>query len=174
MIDDDLIAVLAPVFAPTAVIFANENGPRPLSQYVTLRIESARKLPEHGGRVVENGDAPAFGQRGNDAHRTGQIEIQCFGPGSFDVLDLAMQRLSEETHIDAANAREIAFGTSSDVTNEPALRDGLSFEPRAIVALPFAYTRRTLESVPFIETVNAVAEIDDLPDMPIHATIVDN
>ena len=85
-----------------------------------------------------------------------------------------MQRLSEETHIDAANAREIAFGTSSDVTNEPALRDGLSFEPRAIVALPFAYTRRTLESVPFIETVNAVAEIDDLPDMPIHATIVDN
>ena len=174
MIDDDLIAVLVPVFAPTAVIFANENGPRPLSQYVTLRIESAHKLPEHTGVLTENGPIPALGSRPTDAHRTGQLEIQCFGPGSFDVLDIAMQRLSEEVHVMAANARELAFGTSSDVTNEPALRDGLSFEPRAIVSLPFAYTRRTVETLPMIETLNAVVEISDLPDLPIHVAIVDN
>lgn len=174
MIDDDVMAVLAPLFAPAPVIFANENGPRPIEQYVTLRIESAHKMPEHHGATIELGPAPAFGQRANDAHRTGSVEMQCFGAGSFDVLDVALQRLSEESFTDAANAREIAFGTSSDVLNEPALRDGLSYEPRAIATLAFAYTRRTNETLAFIETVNALASVGDLPDMPIHATIVDN
>lgn len=174
MIDDDLLAVLAPLFAPALLIFAHGNGPRPVQQYVTMRIENAHKLPEHVGRTVETGPAPAFGTRGNDAHRSGQIEFQCFGAGSFDVLDVAMQRLGEESFTDASNARELAFATASNVVNEPALRDGLSYEPRAIATLAFAYTRRTNESIGFIETVNAIASVGDLPDMPIHATIVDN
>lgn len=174
MIEDDVRDVLAPLFAPAPLIFANENGPRPVVQYVTLRIEGAHKMPEHHGKTADLGPAPALGQRPNDAHRTGNIELQCFGAGSFDLLDIAMQRLSEESFVDSANLREIAFGTSSDILNEPALRDGLSYEPRAIATLPFAYTRRTVETMPFIETVNAIAAVGDLPDMPITATIVDN
>lgn len=174
MIDDDVLAVLGPLFAPAPLIFANENGPRPVVQYVTLRIEGAHKMPEHHGPAVELGPAPAFGERANDAHRTGSVELQCFGAGSFDVLDIALQRLSEEATTDATNAREIAFGMSSDLRNEPAFRDGLSYEPRAIATIPFAYTRRTIEAMPFIETVNAIVAVADLPDMPITATIVDN
>lgn len=180
MTEDDLRTALLPAMpAGVDIIIAHENGPRPAGLYVTLRIENTHQLPGHAGPLEGNPAPTGFGTMPIDAHRTGLLELQCFGVGSFEVLDLAMQRLQFETVIEAAEALNIAFGRSSDVENVPALRNELSFEPRAIVSLPFAYTRRVVESLPYIETVEGTISIEGeiagtLPPMPYTATIVDN
>jgi len=176
MIEDDVRTALLPVFTGTEVIIANENGARPAGRYVTIRVDgNAHRMPAHAGPLVDPGEPiPALGARDLAAHRTGTIELQCFGVGSFDLLDTAMLRLHEEASIAAAEALNIVFGTSNDVQSVPVLRNISEFEARAIVSLPFAYTRQVSETLPFIETVQGTIAVDDLAPMPYEATIVDN
>lgn len=177
MIVDDVRTALLPAFPPgTLVIIANENGARPAGRYVALRIDgNTHRMPAHTGALADPGaPIPALGTRAHAAHRTGTLEIQCFGDGSFDLLDEAMLRLHLEESVSAAEALDLVFGTSNDVQDVPALRNDSTFEPRAIVSLPFAYTRQVSESLPFIETVQGTITVDDLAPMPYEATIVDN
>lgn len=175
MIEDDIRTALLPVFPGVEVVLAYENGPRPPGLYVTVRIENAHKLPAHVGPLpTADIPIPQFADRAIQAHRTGQVEIQCFGDQGYDVLDAAINLLSSEAAVDAAGALDIAFGRASDIQRVPVLRNDSTYENRAIVSLPVTYTRGGVESLSWIETVNALAKVGDLPEMPIHATIVDN
>lgn len=174
MIDDDVRTALLPAFGTVPLIHANENGPRPEGVYATMRIETAHDMPAHIGPIVTPDPIPALGTRDLNAHRVGTVELQCFGEGSFDVLDTAALLLQGIVAMDAAEAVGVVFGVVSDLQNQPALRNASQWEPRAICSLPFAYTRRVSETVAVIETVQGTIEIDDLPPMPYEAAIVDN
>lgn len=174
MIDDDIRTALLPVFAPLEVVHANENGPRPAGKYVTMRIERTHELPAHVGTIDEPPPIPAFGERDLAAHRTGLVELQAFGVGSYDDMDAAMLKLESLAAIDAADAAGVVFGTVSDIQNVPALRNETTWEARAVCSLPFAYTREVTEAVPVIETVEGEVIIEGFPPMPFEASIVDN
>lgn len=171
MIQDDILDALSPAFPGTTVIHANENGPRPPGVYVAFRIEQAHDMPAHTGATTAPDPIPAFGAREIAAHRTGTIEVQCYGVGSYDLLESGMLRLAGLVAMDAADAAGIVFGVVQDLQNVPALRNESQWEPRAVCSLPFAYTRRVTEAVPVIETVEGTIEIDGLPDMPFEASI---
>jgi hypothetical protein len=151
MIEDVILQALAPVFAPHPLIIANENGPRPTVMYATIRVETMNRLPTHVGMQDEEG------ARNVSAHRVGQIELQMFGALSYDTLDLGLQRLSHDANIEAFEAAGIVFGDSHDIENIPVLRTQTQFEPRAVVTLPFSYTRATEETLSWIETVAGTA-----------------
>lgn len=173
MIEDIIRQALLPVFAPVPLVLANENGPRPEKMYGTIRVEMMHRLPVHVGTQDD------AGMRELSAHRVGQIELQVFGAESYDTLDLAMQRLSHDANVDAFAALGLVFGDTHDVENLPVLRSAYVFEPRAIVTVPFSYTRTTEETLSWIETVNGEATIQGSIETveisgPYSATIVDN
>lgn len=173
MIEDVILQVLAPLFAPHPLIIANENGPRPDQLYGTVRVEATNRLPVQVGMQDDEGMRPV------SAHRTGQLEIQVFGAASYDVLDLAFQRLSHEANIEAFEAAGLVFGDSHSIENIPVLRTASQFEPRAVATVPFSYTRATEETLSWIETVNGTATVEGSISTvqisgPYSATIVDN
>lgn len=171
---DRFYAVLQPAFGETPVVWANQDAPRPAGLYATLRIDGAtHRMPMVTGMQDDDG------VRINSAHRTGNIEVQAFGAGAFELLDTVGQVLMQDDAIVRANAQDVALGPMGDVVDEPALRDNHQWEPRAIASLPFAYTGQTNELISWIETVEGVIAIEgetamDVPDMPYTATIVDN
>lgn len=166
MIDEDVRLALTVIFPGVELIHANDNGPRPDEQYITVRVESpARRLPSIVGKQDEAGNQPT------DAHRTGTVELQAFGVGSFDLLDEGMQRLGQENARTAAESRALVFAMTADVQSVPLLRNQSEWEPRAVATLGFAYTRRTLENLSWIETVEGEIAVGDLPAVPYTATI---
>jgi hypothetical protein len=166
MIDEDVRKALEVVFPGTELIHAHDNGPRPDVRYITVRIESpARRLPSIVGKQDAQGNQP------RDAHRTGSVELQAFGVGSFDLLDEGLQRLDQENAIAAAEARHLVFAMTADVQEIPLLRNQSEWEPRAVATLSFAYTRRTLENLSWIETVEGEIAVGDLPVDSYTATI---
>lgn len=176
MIEDVILAALKPVFAPVELIAANQNGARPPGMYGTVRIETLHALPAHTGALAEG---EPDGTRSVAAHRTGMLELQMFGAASYDTLDLGVQRLTHDSNIERFEAAGIVFGAAHDVENLPVLRNLSQFDPRAIVEIPFSYTRTTSESVPWIDTVEGEATIEgEIASVsittPFGVTIVDN
>jgi hypothetical protein len=167
MIEDDLRTALLPAFGSTELVLAHENGRRPPGVYATMRIESSRKTHVIVGKLKPDGT------RTFTAHGQGLLELQCFGQGSFDVLDTAVQLLAASEPQDAAVAGNVAFGPTNRVESVPALRNDSSWEPRAVVSLPFAYTREVSEALSWIETVEGTIGLDGWIT-PYTAAIVDN
>lgn len=173
MIEDVILAALAPVFAPVPLIIANQNGPRPNTMYGTIRIETMTTLPTHVG---PQNDA---GLRLVAAHRIGSVELQVFGAASYDTLDVAIQRFSHDANVERFEAAGIVFGESRNVENIPVLRNQSQFEPRAVASVPFSYTRTTEETLSWIETVEGEATIEGWIESvsittPFSVTIADN
>jgi hypothetical protein len=173
MIEDVILQALTPVFAPHPLIIANENGPRPEVLYGTIRVEATSRLP------VQVGMQDDEGVRTVAAHRVGQVELQVFGAQSYDVLDLAFQRLSHDANVEAFQALGLVFGDSHTIENIPVLRTVSQFEPRAVATLAFSYTRDTEEALSWIETVNGTITVNGEISggeitTPYSATIVDN
>lgn len=167
MTDDQVRTALLPAFpAGFTLIVANENGPRPPGMYGTVRVENSRRLPSHNDQTETPDPIPALGQRGNDAHRTGRVEVQVFGTGAYDALDTAIQRLDTEAAMDAAEAVSMVFGRTQDLQSVPVLRNASQFEERAVASFPFAYTRRVVEQIPVFETIEGEALVNDLPPLP--------
>lgn len=173
MIENVILIALEPLFAPTKLIIANQNGPRPVGMYGTVRIDTLNRLPVHVGPQDEDG------VRKVSAHRTGQVELQMFGAAAYDTLDLAVQRMTHDEYIERFEEAGIVFGDAHEIQNLPVLRNQSQFEPRAIVEIPFSYTRSTEETLPWIETVEGEATIEGSIasvsiTTPFTATIVDN
>ena len=164
MIDDDILAGLQGAFPPGFVLIqAHGNGPRPSGVYGTVRIESSASAPAHVGRLSVTQPLPALGRRELAAHHSGQVELQVFGEGSFDILSTAVLMLDSLAGIDSADAAGVVFGTTQNVQSVPALRNASEYEDRAVASIPFSYTRRVIEPVPVIETVEGSVSVPGAP-----------
>lgn len=164
MIEDKVRDGLLGAFpAGFQLILANQNGPRPDGMYGTVRIESARSSPAIAGRSEAIQPAPTFAARELASHHNGTVEVQVFGTGAFDTLSAAVLMLDSLAAIESADAAGVVFGTTQNIVNEPALRNAAEYEERALASIPFAYTRRVIESVPVIETVEGSASVSGAP-----------
>lgn len=164
MIEDDIREGLLGAFpAGFMLILANGNGPRPAGMYGTVRVETSSSAPAHVSRPSVNLPSPSFGQRQLAAHHAGQVEVQVFGEGSYDVLTTVVLMLDSIQAMEAAELAGVVFGTTQRVDHIPALRDDSEYESRAVASIPFSYTRRVIEPVPVIETVEGSVSVSGAP-----------
>lgn len=152
MIEDDIRSLLI-LATPVPIIFANQNGPRPPKPYITLRVDTAPRSGILAGPVTETGEQ-AF-----NSHRDAVVELQCFGDGGFDALDTLAQRLHGPTMLAAAYAANMAIYQTDAVQNVPVLRDGSTYEPRAVLDIGVRYTLEQIEDVGLIQTVQGEMEL---------------
>lgn len=146
MIEDDIRALLVKA-TQVPVVFANQNGPRPALPYITLRVDAAPRAPLLEAGLSEDGVQTYA------AHRDATVELQCFGPGSFDALDDLGQRLKGPAMVAAAFAANLAVYAVDAVQNVPVLRDGTTYEPRALMDIGIRYVKQHDEEAGFIETL---------------------
>lgn len=145
--DDFLSLFAAATIRP--VIFANENGKRPPQRpYLTLQLEVAAPMPVHTSIVG------ADGVRRVSAHRPVTVRLQCYGAGSWDVLDQVQLTVYTESMLDLAESLNIALQREPRLQDVPALLDGTRYESRAILELEAMYTAGVDDDVGYIETVN--------------------
>lgn len=159
---DPFRTLLLPLIpAGTELIWANQDGARPAGLYFTMRFDGVvRRTPAIIGQLND------AGVREVNAHRAGSLEVQAFGAGSYDALDVLGQQLAHDESLSRAESLNLAIGPMGAVTDEPALRDNHQWEPRAIAALPFAYTLTTQEELSWIETVEGTITVDGATALP--------
>lgn len=161
----DLITTAATV----PVIFADENGPRPPKPYTAMRVSPARRLAVHRGAVDDAGLQPVA------AHRSAQVELQCFGAGCANALDELGQRLHMQAALNRAEQLNLAVTAVGRLRQVPVLRDAATYEPRAVLELTIDYTTTLADDVGVIETVNITGTTDGGalpgPTITIHASV---
>ncbi|MEZ7780464.1 hypothetical protein O4A46_01495 [Cupriavidus gilardii] len=169
MTPEQAIYELITTAATAPVIFANENGPRPAKPYIALRVNPASRLPVHRGPVDDAGVQPV------SAHRSAQVELQCFGTGCMDALDVLGQRLHMQAALDRAEQLDLAVTAVGQLRQVPVLRDATTYEPRAVLELTIDYTTTLADDVGVIETVNITGTRDGGalpgPTITIHASV---
>lgn len=169
MTPEQAIFDLITTAATAPVIFADENGPRPPKPYIALRVNPASRLPVHRGPVGVEGVQPV------SAHRSAQVELQCFGAGCMDALDALGQRLHMQAALDRAEQLDLAVTAIGPLRQVPVLRDGTTHEPRAVLELTIGYTTTLSDEVGVIETVNITGTTDGGalpgPTITIHASV---
>jgi hypothetical protein len=146
MIEDEIRRFLVKA-TPVPIVIANQNGPRPALPYITLRVDAAPRAPLLEADLSDNGVQTYA------AHRDATVELQCFGEGSFDALDDLGQRLKGPAMVAEAFARNLAVYAVDAVQNVPVLRDGSTYEPRALLDIGIRYVKQHDEDVGLINTV---------------------
>ena len=169
MTPEQAIYDLITTAATAPVIFADENGPRPAKPYIALRVNPASRLPVHRGTVDDAGVQPV------SAHRSAQVELQCFGWGCMNALDALGQRLHMQAALDRAEELDLAVTAVGQLRQVPVLRDATMYEPRAVLELTIDYTTTLADDVGVIEKVNITGTTDGGalpgPTITIHASV---
>lgn len=142
-----IFRLISTVSGGVAVIFADENGPRPPKPYIQLRLQTALRFPLHRGAVDDAGQQLVTG------HRDAAVELQCFGSGSYDVLDNLGQRLTMEGSLAEAERLDLAVFDVGKISQVPVLRDQASYEPRAVLELGVRYAVTISDAVGAVEQV---------------------
>lgn len=153
MLPHDAIREVLLTAIDVPVIFANQNGKRPPLPYATLTINTTDVLPVHRSPV------------GNDnkqlisAHGEGSIELQVYGVLCWDIAQETMLRLRSDATMQAAELAGLSFGQSPRLLDIPALVDGTTYEPRALLEVPISYTAAYRDQVSTIDTVNGTSDM---------------
>jgi|GEM_PF-936122 len=151
---------------PMPMILAPSNGPRPGTVFATIQVTPGQTLPAHQGRVDQQGVRKLFGPR------VVQVQIQCYGSGSWDVLDALAMNLSTQAALESSEAANISILSVERLQSVPALMDNQKYEDRAILDLTAHYIAAIDEDVGFIETVEGSGQVNALPPVPFSATVV--
>ena len=151
------------------VWLANENGKKPPKPFMMLYVQNAQRLPLHASRPEEDGQQGFITTY--SAHRDANCQLQCFGEGSYDELDMMGQRFKGQTMLDAAGAVNMAIENIGIVQDVPVLRDAANYEPRAILEFTVRYTMAHTEPSFVIEKTNigmaTQGSATELPDIKI-------
>ncbi|TFL14217.1 hypothetical protein CSC67_08680 [Pusillimonas caeni] len=134
------------------VVFANENGKRPERPFITLQVSVGAPQPIHRGPVDDDG------LQRISAHRPVTVQLQCYGAGSWGVLDELQLKLYTDSMSDLAESLNIALQREPRLQDVPALLDDTKYESRAILDLEAMYTAGIDDDVGYIETVNGTIE----------------
>jgi len=146
-VHDDFYQLIS-VAVDCEVVLANDNGPRASRPFISMQIAVGEPQPVHRGRVDDDGKQPI------SAHRPVSVQLQCYGDGSWDILDALQLKLYADGMIDLAESLNIAVLRQPRLQDVPALLDGTKYESRAILDIEAMYTAVIEDDVGYIETVN--------------------
>jgi hypothetical protein len=138
------------------LIFADQNAPRPVTPYWTLRLDTQNALghDEHSNGVDNDGDLTITGVR------EATLNVQRIGVDSPIVVANFRDQLSKQTVRDLWAAQGITCYNVGAVQNLPFEFDEQYIEPRGIIDLFIRFAVFHEDRVGIIETVN-VTQTED-------------
>lgn len=145
-IHDDYAAIINTA-TDVPVILADQNGPRPAKEYITIKLMPGRASKPHRGSVDDEG------MQAVAAHRSVSVQLQVYGPRGWDIAEHLSLRLFSEEIVTLLDELNITFEGDPRIQDIPELIDNHTYEPRVIVEFESVYTRSILDDVGFIHTV---------------------
>jgi len=136
------------------LIFADQNAPRPVLPYWTMRLQSVRKLglDHHSQGVTAGGDETVYGVR------EATVNVQYIGTGAVLKCMTLRDDLARTTAQDQWLANDISCFNTGEVQNIPELLDSSQLESRASLDLFIRFGATLTDNVGAIETVTANGE----------------
>ncbi len=160
-----VLALVTPL-AGCACIFADQNAPRPVKPYITLRtLSSVGPENEHYFAVDNDGNQPV------QSHRDFTIEVQAFGDGWNTLLGNLRQKLRWQTTGDTAYRAGIAIFDRGAITDIGALLDAAFWEPRGMFEIGVRALQASVDQVGIIETVNVTGTLTGSSTPILQATV---
>lgn len=163
----DLIAEIL-VLDKNKVITANQNAPKPVKTYCTLRYYS--HSPEIMG---EQRNTSTAGEVNLFTSNTCMLEVQMYANSGTDAcfeLNKLVNNFDKETVQQRCKANYIAIVQANPVQDISALLDGTTWETRSSVEIEIRYNTEINDTVGYINTTNIQATVDDLPTETITVT----
>ncbi|APH57398.1 Phage-related protein [Granulibacter bethesdensis] len=157
MLDDGTVHGFVQPMLDCALIWAEQNAPRPAFPYATLRWLRS----EEGSRPIARpwyGAVNADGLMVVETPMQDTLEIQVFGPSALNTLDTLRQRLGFPTTQDNAFLHGIAVLSCGPVLNISALLE-TTWEERAAMELTLGHVMRGADAVGLIEKVQATGTL---------------
>lgn len=164
-----LYTLIKAAIGSEALIFADQNSPRPAMPYWTMRVQSSRRLgSEHYSQgVTDDGDQTVTGVR------EATVAIQRFGPDSDLSCQALVDTLQKTTVKETWQLQDISCYETGDVLNISTVLDKSVIEPRASVDLFVRFGAELLDRVGIIETVTTTGQTDqDIDDEDIDIVAV--
>lgn len=148
-VKDTIYTLVKALIGAEALVFADQNAPRPLLPYWALRLAARRAVGRdtYGQGVDINGDQLVSGVR------EVTVQVQRFGPDSDVACADLRDNLSRTTVDEAWRLQKIALYNVGDVLNVPYKLDNSQLEPRASVDLFIRFGTELLDRVGGIDTV---------------------
>ena len=150
----DLQALIAAQVAGETVILADQNAPRPVLPYWTIRVGTVRRLgTEHYSQGVD-----AQAQQTVAGVREATVQVQRYGADSVQKVNDLRDVLQLTTVREAWQLKKLACFNAGDVLNVPFKLDNAQLEPRASVDLFVRFGASLKDSVGVIATVDVNTE----------------
>lgn len=140
----------ASVNSPIPVIFADENGVRPDTKYITIKIITSTPVGHpHLGDVDNNGDRDVL-QNENFV-----LELNSFYKGSNDDLQILKDSLKKDAVMQSLADNEIVIrDENGSITDISTLLDDTTIEKRYLYEIRFSFCQTVSENVSYIGTVD--------------------
>ena len=145
-----------------AVIFADQNAPRPVLPYWTVRVSVSRGLGMDAVSQGVNDD----GDQQVDGVREGTVQVQRIGVGSEAKCADLRDQLSMTSVREAWQLAKVTVYDIGEVKNVPFLLDDNIREPRAALDLFIRFGSRLLDRVGIIETVDITTAYETVDETP--------
>jgi hypothetical protein len=142
--------------ADAKVIWANQNGPRPLPPFATINPRVAiRRL---GVYDEERLDPDAPGQIDRVGQRKLTISCNAYGPGAIDLLERAQEALDTNAARAAFASAGLAVSDRGEVRDLTKLLE-TQYEERAQLDVVFALATASSEDAGYIESAEITATL---------------
>lgn len=141
--------IVAPLFAPDVVLWADQTTPRPKLPFVTLRISMITEKGREYYGVVDNA-----GMQPVEGIRECTLEVQRFGIESVNSIQTFADKMRLMSNVEKFSKLNMSCYDLSPVTDVAELLNGLSIEPRALVELNLRFASSLNDNVGIIDTTN--------------------
>ena len=122
-----------------AVIWAEENGPRPKRPYATLKLVTPSQKPAGRDNLRSEVDTHGNTTFVVNGPRRMFVDVNVFGVGAVELLTMARDSLDDPTVVDYFSANGLQVEQEGQVSNETELLES-EFQERARMSMIFGYT----------------------------------
>jgi len=132
------------------VIFADENGIRPIDKYITIKIIISTPIGHpHIGNTDDNGDREIL------QNENFTVELNSYYRGSNDDLQVLKDSLKKDAVMQSlADDGIVIRDENGSITDLSVLLDDITIEKRYLYEIRFSFCKTVSENVSYIGTVD--------------------
>lgn len=140
------------------VIFANQNAPRPNTDYITILLST---VVDFGIEFFSKADA-ITGEITKIKNKDLSFSIQCMSENGIQILENLKSEITKQVYYDTLCNNNVIFINATDINDTTVLLESHFLEPRASMDMFFRSWSEDTEETGIIEQITGEGVIKDI------------
>jgi hypothetical protein len=140
------------------VIFANQNAPRPDSDYITILLST---VVDNGIEFFSKADS-VTGEITKIINKDLSFSIQCISENGMQILENLKTEITKQVYLDMLYNCNVIFVNANDVNDTTVLLESHYMETRAGIDMFFRSWTEDTEETGIIEEITGTGVIKDI------------